>query len=237
MSLTAVELIFNDSPSKFNKELTDFLRKNLEKIVLRGQIKIIFKIVEPGDIEKLRKREITRLPAMNIPGSRTPIMGVPDIVEYFRQKVKNSRNVAPPKTEEEVLSEYMNSEMRASKDSDGKLITPNDQEDTDQSGSELQSLALKEIERRQKELSDFKGNQISEKNSRGGRSAPPSNPRQDARQEHTPQHHNPRSDNIAAAAGDPMTVLNNMKKTGDENADDNLMGMLLQRMDTGGSDF
>ena len=104
MVVRVAELIFNDTPSKYNKDLTDFLDRNIDTIIIKGQIKFNFKIAKASELTALRDSGIKRLPAMMLDGK--PYIGVPTIVAELRKRVKTSKSTAAPKSEEEVLDEY-----------------------------------------------------------------------------------------------------------------------------------
>jgi len=137
-------IIFNDNSSKYNRDLIDFLRRNIENAIVKGRITFNFKIAEMSELESLREKGITRLPAMTV--DNEIYIGVPEIINEIRKKIKTSKQKALPKTDDEILNDY---NFRAlgdvKKDPTGKFIIKED-EDTDELN--LQSKMNAEVERR-----------------------------------------------------------------------------------------
>jgi hypothetical protein len=238
MALLITELIFNDTPSKYNKDLVDFLSRNIETIIKKAKIQFKFKITRPDELEKLRQRGIKRLPAMII--DKQPYIGVPIIVEELRKRVKRSKTTAAPKSEEEVLQEYYISTLgNIKQDNDGKLVVPNDDDDDDDDQEiDLGTIFKKEMEKR-----GSNNKQQSKYTNRDNPQKPDRYAIQDDDYESTtPQTiqqkgNRPRMDNIDNNEDDPIATLNKMKpKNGEQAADDNMMRALLERMGSG-SDF
>jgi hypothetical protein len=146
--MTVATIYFNDSASRFNKDLVDFLRRNLEKAVRQGRLSFSFKIAQTNELADLRKSGIKRLPAMII--GKTTRIGVPDIIEEIRSRVQNSKAPAVAKTEEEIVREYQIAALgNIQKDADGKLVVHEDQnENEDMNKEDLQHRLQKEMERR-----------------------------------------------------------------------------------------
>lgn len=235
MVLLLASIIFNDSASQFNKDLTDFLRRNVEIAIKRGGLSFDYKIVKPADLAELNKKGINRLPAMMI-GSRSYI-GVPDIIQEIRERVKNSVQNVPEKSEDEIVHEYQMNEINqnVSKNSDGKFQIVEDK-DRDES-TELNSRFAEEMKRRG-----------------GTQSAPtqPANPDRNPVQDYDEFDHRPtqpqqtgsygappiRHDNIDIfanpAMADAMESLANTKKgfqSVDSAKDDEMMAALLSKME------
>ena len=108
-SFSQVTIMFNDNSSRYNKDLVDFLNRNLEAAILKGRMRFNFKKVESNELSKVRDMGIKRLPAMKI--GENLYFGVPSIIEEIRRITKHSNKFATPKTEEEVLLEYQYSEV------------------------------------------------------------------------------------------------------------------------------
>jgi len=240
MVIRVADVIFNDTPSKFNKDLVEFLKRNIETIVHKGQIKFRFKIATPSDLNGLRDKGIIRLPAMLIDGK--PFISVPTIVNELQRRVKTSTTTAPAKTEEEVLDEYFKTSLGdIKKDGDGRIKAEEmDQEDENEGATDLTNAFHREIERR--------GNK-DEGNKRGANRTPPEKPDRTAEQDDNFDNRRPpqqrggdyvnarpqvpaRPDNLRpASAGDPMNALNNMKAKGSGGGvDDDMMSALLLKM-------
>lgn len=145
MVLQAASIIFNDSASQFNKDLTDFLHRNLETAIRRGGLSFQFKIAKPADLAELRQTGIKRLPAMLI--NSKPFVGVPNIIAEIRSRVKNAKNAAPEKSEDEIVREFQMASLgNITKDAEGRFQI-HDEPETDESTS-LMSDFNREIQRR-----------------------------------------------------------------------------------------
>lgn len=142
--VSVVSIIFNDSSSKFNKDLIRFLNRNLEAAILKGGLSFAFKIANKQTINDLRDRGIKRLPAM-ITDSGT-FVGVPEIQEEILNRIKNNKNALQPKTDDEILNDYQLSAINEDviRDQEGKLsVRPDDDGSVD-----LKKRAQEELERR-----------------------------------------------------------------------------------------
>jgi hypothetical protein len=229
MVVQTAELIFNDTPSRYNKDLTDFLDRNVELIVTKGQIKFRFKIAKAADINSLRAKGIKRLPAMIL--GKIPYIGVPVIVEELRKRVRCSKSSAAPKSEEEVLDDFYKQTLgNIQHDGEGKHIIPQDNEMNDE--VDLGSLFNDEMKRR--EAGDEGGGKRQVANRRG----PPKPDRMAVQDDDDyddrapPKRTPPRLDNVETTdAGDPIATLNTMRSTsGKQSQDDDMMRTLLERM-------
>lgn len=146
MPMTVATIYFNDSASRFNKDLVDFLRRNIENAIRQGRLSFNFKIAQTGELADLRKSGIKRLPAMRIGNSIS--IGVPDIIKDIRTRVQTSKAPAVAKTEEEIVREYQMAAIgNVTKDADGKLVV-HDQDEGDINKDDLQHKLQKEMERR-----------------------------------------------------------------------------------------
>ncbi len=145
MVLQSASIVFNDSASQFNKDLTDFLNRNLETAIRKGGITFQFKIAKPADLAGLRQMGVKRLPAMLI--NNKPFVGVPDIIAEIRARVKNSRQTAPEKSEDEVIRDYqMQALGNVTTDKDGKFQIHDEPEKDDK--EDLMAAFNREIQRR-----------------------------------------------------------------------------------------
>lgn len=244
MVLKVAEIIFNDSASRYNKELTDFLKRSIPAIITRGQIKFRFKIARASDLGKLRSKGIKKLPAMVI--DDRSYISVPVIVGELQKRVKKSSGFAAVKSEEEVLDEYYKKTLgNIHTDGDKKIdISKMDQEDTE--GENLEAALHKELDRRKSQgmggsyMDDDGG-----KKKPGRRDPPPAQPSRNAEQDddyedrRPPTTYNPvgkqrpRQDNVEADIGDPFSALQRIQgQGGGEGAgvDDKMMSDLLARM-------
>jgi hypothetical protein len=147
MVLQSASIIFNDTCSRFNKDLVDYLRRNIETAIRKGGVTFQFKIAQTADLAGLRRRGIKALPAMII-GNQN-FVGVPDIVAELRKRVKNSSGEVATKTDEEIINDYQMQSLydnNVKKNSDGKFDVTNEP-DKDES-EELKAALNREIRRR-----------------------------------------------------------------------------------------
>ncbi len=145
MALQAATLVFNDSASQFNKDLYDFLKRNLETAIRKGGLSFQFKIAKPSDLANLRQMNVKRLPAMLI--NNKPFVGVPNIIAEIRARVKNSRNLVPEKSDDEIVREFQIASLgNITKDAEGRLQV-HDEPEQDESAA-LTAAFNREIQRR-----------------------------------------------------------------------------------------
>jgi hypothetical protein len=245
MVLQSASIVFNDTSSQYNKDLTDFLNRNLETAIRKGGLSFQFKIAKATDLAELRQMGVKKLPAMII--NSKSFIGVPDIISEIRSRVKNSKHMAPVKSEEEVINDYQMSELwgNATKDANGIQIhdTP-DEEETES----LMAAVNKEMQRRgpsmgytQNEEDEEdkqrmrrpappKPSRVSENDMEDNEPAPPRRPVQTNNRPTTPQ----RPDNIDnPAMADAFESLNNIRTrnaTSEDARDDEMMAALLGRI-------
>lgn len=227
MVLKAASLIFNDSSSPFNKELIEFLRRNLESVILKCSIMFHFKIAKAAELKELKDMGITRLPAMTI--GKDHYIGVPNIVSELRNRVKLNTDTAAMKTDDEILRDFQISALGdVKKNSDGQFVINDNDDDEDKDKNELMSAFNKEIARRtgntapnENKLKPTRPNQETSR---------PSQPSHQNNSNHSKQKNNreSREDNV----DDAMQSLKNIRKStsSDDAQDDNMMEALLARM-------
>jgi hypothetical protein len=233
MALRPADVIFNDKPTKNNKDLINFLNGNLSDIIRKGRMRFRWRIAGPDTITQLRQEGVKALPALKI--DKQYIIGVPAIVNYLRNAVRNSKAAAPTKTEDEVINDFFRKELGQT-DEKGAIV-PNDDGDEEQQQEDLIGKANREFQRRGLDKT-------------GMPNAPPSKPsrttvqdddnyeaprRPKAQKNRAPQ----RPDNVAAA-DDPLAALSNIQGRGgggEAAQDDDMMRALLNRMDTSGGGF
>ncbi len=212
MVVTQTEIIFNDTPSKHNRDLTDYLKRNLENIIRKGNIKFLFKIAKTSDLQDLRDRGIKRLPVL-LPKGRKPVIGVPDIIHYLQTLVKSSKKIAAPKSDEEVLAQFMmeNINSGVTKNSEGQFITPTDEDP--ESNPNLLEAYQRELDRR----GDGKNKKIAD------RSNPPPVDRSAIRDDDTQEYVPKRTQNVDV--GDPMNFIEESNSV-----DDVMLNNLISRL-------
>lgn len=225
--LRTAEVIFNNTPSQFNQDLTEFLKRNIKPIIYRAMIKFKFVVAYEDDLPKLRNNGIKRLPVMIIDGKQ--YTSVPQIITELQKRVKHSKTVAAPKSDDEVLADYYKHTLGDIKhDRDGKIDTSsfNDDEDdnAEMMGNKLMDAAMKEANRRNLKSDNNVYKQQPVKYEDTGRQYA-TNKTPDRRQQMD------RPDNVQTRdAGDPMRALSNMKSKGEKSPDDDLMEALLAKM-------
>jgi hypothetical protein len=96
---------FNDSASKFNKELHEFLRDNLERIIIRGNCRFRFEIVKSSQFSELKRKSITELPAVTI--NDKAHLGLPKIKKALINLAQTNQQPAALKSDEEMMHEAM----------------------------------------------------------------------------------------------------------------------------------
>lgn len=231
-----VEVIFNNKPSKHNKDLTDFLKRNLRAILVKGHVRFQFTIARTRDLKELRNKGINRLPAMIIKDKN--FIGVPNIVQELHARVKNSKKQAPPKSEEEVLQDFFTQQLGVTIGEDGKHIVPDDDEYGNDGSDNRMSQVSKEMERRNITQKGLDLDQHDDRVRKNNRPSGPSNTRKNTRSEtdfETPQRPSrppnaqSRMDNIDTGVGDAIEVLNKMRPAQDSR-DDDMMRQLLEKM-------
>jgi hypothetical protein len=236
MVLKIAEIIFNDSSSKFNKDLTDFLKRNLEPIILKAQIKFKFTIAQKGELESLRRQGIKRLPAMIMDDK--PIIGVPEIIETLRHNVKKSKSTAAPKSAEEILAEYQREALGdIPTNADGKILIKSadelDQEPGNNMDNELHSSA-QEFSDKRKKITDMR-------NKKGADREPPAKTDRKALNDNDIRNRKPsitnntRPDNLSM--DDDMftaSAMSAMRSKGDDSKDMDMVAQMLAKI--GGDD-
>jgi hypothetical protein len=228
--LQVAEVIFNNTRSQINKDLTEFLKRNLKPIILRASVQFKFTIAHKDDLPAMRDNGIKRLPVMII--NNKHYTSVPMIITELQKRVKHSKTVAAPKSEAEVLSDYFKHELGDIKtDRDGKIDTSKFADDDEEDmGSKLTEAAMKEVSRRniKSDNTVYRQQPIKFEETRSnqydaGPNRNTGNPRSTGRQSE-------RNDNVQRDAGDPMRALNSMQSRGERSPDDDLVAALLDKI-------
>lgn len=231
MPLQRFDLIFNDTPSQHNKDLTDYLSRNIRDVIVKGNIKLHFKIAKTADLQDIRRKGIKRLPAL-VPIRGRAIIGVPKIIEFLRVGVRKSKGTVAPKSEDEVLQDYFTKELGASHDGEKIVIPDDDDEGMDNIGDELHSKFMEAQRARSESMNKPK--------SRTANREPPPKPSRDMvpDDEYTNRAPQPmeRGNNILEP-GDPRASLNAISKGGKTSVDDDMMMKLIERSGGDSMDF
>ncbi len=221
MVLQLAHILFNDSPTKYNQDLTNFLSRNIETLIMKGQIKFKFEIVKPKQIAELRKKGMTRLPAMVY--MKKSFIGVPDIIAELSVTVKNSKATALQKTAEEMIDDFQKQSMFVTKNSDGKFVVPPDDDDND--APDLEGDLSREVARRDKGSKKKADREPPQKTNRSAYQS------DDNYEQERPKKQ--RADNIDVD-DDPIKSLNKIKSKNrggeDGGNDDDMMATLLAKM-------
>lgn len=147
MPLTLAEIIFNNKASGINKNLIDFLENNLHRIIVKGQIKFKFTIVQQNDLKSLEKRGIYKLPTMVY--NERNIASVDNIIDTLNQIVKTSKKSSASKSDDEIVQDYLNDSLDIKRGSGGKIITDDlSQEPQNPQNLDLDREARKAFEER-----------------------------------------------------------------------------------------
>ena len=149
MALRTAKIFVLNRANKQNKELLDFINKNINDIILKGCIKFDFRKIDIDDVDNYSQRGIREFPSMQIDGR---IISKPNIIiQELIAHMRANKIVAPPKTDEEVVNDYLREEVTAgvAKDSKGKYIQPKEEEDEQSKiNSEIRSKMIEEEKRR-----------------------------------------------------------------------------------------
>ena len=233
MSIQVASIIFNDSSSRFNKDLTDYLQRNLEQAIKRGGLSFKYKIAQPSDLPDLRQKGVKRLPAMLI--GNAPFVGVPSIIQEIQKRIRTSRVVVQAKTPEEEVRDFHTQLLTAgvTKNAEGKFEVKekNDDDESENLSAQLQSKFNSEIQKRGSSIGHG-GDKQSASQNQPSRRATQDNDETDYNMR--PARAHPRSNNVAS--NDPMAdaykSLQNISRgaSGEDAQDDALMGTLLDRM-------
>ena len=226
MTLQAASIIFADSASRFNKDLTDYLKRNIETANRRGGLSFIFKIARPTDISNLRQKGVKRFPAMLI--NDKPFVGVPSIIQEIQKRIRTNKSIVLDKTADEEIRDYHTQILgNIVKNAEGKLEVKDrdDDDDKETMSAQLQSKFNKEIQKRGHSIGhgETQNNQPSRQATRDTEET-----------NYNTRGHQPRANNVNI--DDPMAdakeSLRRISKnaTGEDAQDDALMGTLLARM-------
>jgi len=157
MPLTLAEIIFNNKASSINKDLIDFLENNLQRIIVKGQIKFKFTIVQQNDLKLLEKRGIYKLPTMIY--EERNIVSVDNIIDTLNQIVKTSKKTSASKSDEEIVQDYLNDSLDIKRGSGGKIMTDDlSQEPQNPQNLDLDREARKAFEERSVSTSSSSSN-------------------------------------------------------------------------------
>ena len=227
MSLQAASIIFADSASRFNKDLTDYLKRNIETAIRRGGLSFIFKIARPTDLSNLRQKGVKRFPAMLI--NDEPYVGVPAIIQEIQKRIRTNKTVALDKTADEEIRDYHTQILgNIVKNAEGKLEVKDrdDDDDKETMSAQLQAKFNKEIQKRGNSIGhgETQNNQPSRQATRDTEET-----NYNVRSNQRPRANNVNIDDPMADAKESLRRISK-NATGEDAQDDALMGTLLARM-------
>jgi len=156
MTYRIIKILFNGINGKkninHNKKLIEYLGKNLQKIIKKGNIKFDFVIVDKSMLNELKSMNITKLPAAILLDEDTHVTDVPNIIELIEKLVKKNKNPVPDKNEEEIIADYHNKEIFGGVSYTDKNIHQLPSADDPDSSDQLMSNYNKAVEERHKSI-------------------------------------------------------------------------------------
>lgn len=155
MPACVAEMYFINANTLKNKDLTDFLERNIDTIVRIGRLTIKPVVVEHAQIDRLTQQGIQTFPAMRITGC--PIFqGMQSICNEIERRCAQNKRPAQPKTAEENVSDWMMKELNVQWDPrEKKHVMPPD-DDEENLGDQLRSRFTAEQQRRAEAMASAK---------------------------------------------------------------------------------
>jgi hypothetical protein len=232
-------IIFYEDDKEKNKELTDYLDKNLKEIITKCNIYFNFIIATENDKDKLNKDGILLLPAL-LPKNAKPVLGLKNIYKYINYCINNPQPKRP-KTEEEILQEFMNKEIQDGvskvKDGNKKKLIIKDDENTDEFSNDNINRKIQNEQRKR----GLGPNDNSSINSNMDELYTPNRPNnlsenfsvEDDEDENNNSRHDTGTRNNNSNSNtknDPLNVFNNMQSN-NGSQDDDMFKSLLEKLD------
>jgi hypothetical protein len=218
-NLSVSELIINDTPTRNNKELLDFLSNNLDTIVLRGHTKLRFTLAKSSDMSALRDRGFTKFPVLY--DDKANCIGSAIIVDELKKRVRVSKKPVTAKNESEVLEEFMRNEAfkGVERNSEGRFEVKGDIDDDP--NTQLEKQVSEETERRKKNGKNVYGANKQAKNNdldvKGPRRDQTEDIRANFRDRGRPDNVSPsKKQNKAPLTGDDLMVQQMLEKIGND---------------------
>jgi hypothetical protein len=220
--MVQAQLVFNNSDSKFNKDLVRFFKENLANVITKAGITFHFVVAQKSDIERLNSQGVTKLPILVLPNER--IVGTPNIIDYLSSRVQKATPVVP-KSEDQILEDYMSREMMSDvKRVEKQLVINNDEDEEDEKADMSQKI-----------------DNIRKARYNDEKKQPPPYPSRNVQfdgdiqmDRHVPLKNKPQTANtpLQHDTDDPMAVLNKMDPSRDSR-DDEMMRAWMNNTDTG----
>ena len=221
--MAPAQLVFNNSNSKFNKDLVCFFKENLANVISKAGITFHFVVAKKSDIERLNSQGITKLPVLVMQNER--IFGVPNIIDFLSSRIQKAMPTVP-KSEDQILEDYMSREMMSDVKRVEKQLVINDEDDEDDEKADMSQ----KIDNIRKARYDDEKKQ------------PPPYPNKNVQfdtgaqmDRHVPLKNKPHqtsANNNNDGADDPMDILNKMDPSRDSR-DDDMMRAWMNNTDTG----
>jgi hypothetical protein len=217
MALRNAKIILLNRANKQNKELLDFIKRNIQDLIRRARLKFSFYCIDQDEVQGYSRKGVRNFPAMQIEGRTFEKSSL--IIQELIAFTKTTRQPAVAKSDEEEIDDYLRKEITdgVTKDSSGKFIQPKEDEDeASKINSEIRSKMIEEEQRRG----------IHRAQQQDPTYEPPH--RAEPREEYRPPMQ-PRRDNIDP--GDAVETLARMHpKSAEEQKDNELLRMLYERV-------
>lgn len=235
MPLAFADLYVKDKNSQVNRELSTFLKRNLQAIIMKGGIAFRYHIVKPEDIQSLLQRKISRLPAMEFNGQS--YITVPEIIDFLQKRVSTNKAPPAPKSETEIVDDWTMSILtdNVKKGKDGKLVVKAEPDDEDNIKAELSKRTQELLRKRSAKDGGQEPTDIDEETGHTRTRAMPPNKtliRDDTAAYHNPiQQMEPRTMRNNNIDDNPISILmNHDGKSGENIRDDQMLANMLENM-------
>jgi hypothetical protein len=147
MELKIAKIIFNDSPSKFNKELITYIDSNLDSAIRKGRLNFQYEIAAPSKLSELRDLGINILPAMIV--EESTFSGVASIIKEIRKRINSAKTLVASKTDDEIIREFQENALGDYQvDSNGKVKFLDDADDEKDESASLMNKYSNEMKKR-----------------------------------------------------------------------------------------
>ena len=159
-----LQIVFNENADEINKELTDYLDKNLDEIIYKANVYFKFIIATEKDKLKLKKDGITKLPAI-ISFDMKPVVGLQNVYKYIKYAMQHK--IKPEiKTEDEILQDFMSKEIqdgvsRVKEGNKKKVVIKEEDEDDEFSNDNINRKIQTEQKKRGMSPHEFASSGIS----------------------------------------------------------------------------
>jgi hypothetical protein len=228
-------IFLRDANSKINKEMIEYLKCNLEQIIMKAGITFKYRIIGLNDKSS---KHPGRFPALVMQGN-DPIIGIPDIKKFLHSQMVSSRKApAQVKSDEENLQDMMMSFMtegvQVTKGAKGNqlVVAPENEPDMSGGGDLVQRATLAARSRKMEGL-DAMGGGLGGREGMQSRGPSRTSLMNNDYEDRAPPR---RSNNLASrgnpvpVSDEPLSVLKSMQgrnRSMEEQRDDELLGKIL----------